>query len=572
MKTAAKALVFLIALAATAPAQTIQPGTFKHIIIVVQENRTPDNLFGSSGYPCPMEVPFEPGVDIVDGGYGYFPTSNNQLQYGPICNTALPLSAWDPNLAKPKVIDPDHAHTGWATDFNGGNQDGFCHEYENYSVYGSTCPSYSFVDKSDVQPYLAIATNYGWANYMFQTNEGPSFPAHQFLFTGTSAPVAPKDSNNYYLDFVAENPNFNDSGCPQGFQQSGVPAWVGPTGNEFTMPFDECYAHDSLVTAAADCTSNDCDRGFSWTYYTPTMGIIWDAPAGIPEVCYQENDVNNAGKVCGTVNGGQEWANHVRLPDQNGYSDAPIFDDLFKCKLAAISWVIPDSQWSDHPQDGAKTQPTVYGPSWVGDIVDAVGNGMTGSTCNPPSTTNAKYWVQEPTLILIVWDDWGGWFDHVPPIAALQENPQTGYKSCDPTSQWGCGYTSGFRVPLLVVSPYTGTPSASSTYTGYISGPCVGNNCNNNKFPYQHDFGSILRFTEYNFGMPYIASPSYADYNAPDNQQGNVPLSDFFPLTTARPFVSIPTPKAFTCFQHFAKCTGATTYVPTGPDDDNEAD
>lgn len=77
--------------------------------------------------------------------------------------------------------------------------------------------------------------------------------------------------------------------------------------------------------------------------------------------------------------------------------------------------------------------------------------------------------------------------------------------------------------------------------------------------------------------MPYITSPNpyYADFNAPDNQQWNIPLSDFFPLPTTqpRPFVSISTPQQYnyTCFQHFGSCTG-TTYVPTGPDDDNAAD
>ena len=82
----------------------------------------------------------------------------------------------------------------------------------------------------------------------------------------------------------------------------------------------ECYTHDSLVTDANDCQNNHCDRGFSWAYYTPTKGIIWNAPAGIPEVCYDENNLNHAGIVnCGSIVGSQEWKNHVRLPDQNGY-------------------------------------------------------------------------------------------------------------------------------------------------------------------------------------------------------------------------------------------------------------
>ena len=204
MKFAAKSLLFLITLAATfAYAQTIPAGTFKHIIIVVQENRTPDNLFGSNPATanCRQENPFEPGVDIVDGGYGYVPQPSGPPQLQLICNRSLPLSAWDPNLSTPGIVDPNHSHNtpppgqsvgGWVADFDGGNQDGFCYEYSNYTVYGSTCPSYSYVQRSDVQPYFDIATRYGFANYMFQTNEGPSFEAHQFLFTGTSAPVAPK--------------------------------------------------------------------------------------------------------------------------------------------------------------------------------------------------------------------------------------------------------------------------------------------------------------------------------------------------------------------------------------------
>jgi phospholipase C len=62
-------LVPLFLAAALAPAQQ-QPPYFSHIVIIFQENRTPDNLFGSgpSSTNCTQENPFEPGVDIVDGG------------------------------------------------------------------------------------------------------------------------------------------------------------------------------------------------------------------------------------------------------------------------------------------------------------------------------------------------------------------------------------------------------------------------------------------------------------------------------------------------------------------------
>ena len=47
--------------------------------------------------------------------------------------------------------------------------------------------SKAHVQASDVQPYCQLASQSGFANRMFQTNQGPSYPAHQFLFGGTSA-------------------------------------------------------------------------------------------------------------------------------------------------------------------------------------------------------------------------------------------------------------------------------------------------------------------------------------------------------------------------------------------------
>src|SRR5205823_11361248 len=76
--------------------------------------------------------------------------------------------------------------------------------------------SYSYVDNPSVTynnaygmgtttalgPYLAMAQQYGWANFMYQTNAGPSYPAHQFIFSATSAMTAADDAA---ATFVAEN-------------------------------------------------------------------------------------------------------------------------------------------------------------------------------------------------------------------------------------------------------------------------------------------------------------------------------------------------------------------------------
>ncbi len=82
------------------------------------------------------------------------------------------------------------------------------------------------------------------------------------------------------------------------------------------------------------------------------------------------------------------------------------------------------------------------------------------------------------TAIIITWDDWGGWYDHVaPPIRNSGSNLNS--------------YEYGFRVPLVVISPY-----AKPAYVSHQ----------------QNDFGSILKFIEETFSLPQIdPSVGYAD-------------------------------------------------------------
>jgi hypothetical protein len=218
--------------------------------------------------------------------------------------------------------------------------------------------------------------------------------------------------------------------------------------------------------------------------------------------------------------------------------------------------VIPDQVWSDHPSFDKTVSPP-YGPSWVGNIINAIGSSWTDSN------GKCDYWgnnSNDTTAIFVVWDDWGGFFDHVAPPVALEQNPLQGFTNCDPGSQWGCGYVYGFRVPLLVVSEYT--------QAAYVSGACGSSGCTNNTFPFQHDFGSILAFTEYNFGMSFIDLPDkgYADYNAPDwgPTRGHIPLADFFSLGNQRSFTTITNlPYAPNFFETYYQKTGNP---PTGPD------
>jgi phospholipase C len=551
MKPFNRALVVLLpALLPSFAAAQVQPGMFSNIIIIVQENRTPDNLFGSyAGATCGGTANF-PGADIVNGGAPGNGTNT--------CNASYAMNSG---------YDPNHQNADWKNDYDGGLMDGFCDAGE----YTPPCPPYSYVQQSEVVPYFAIASTYGFANYMFQTNQGPSLEAHQFLFAGTSAPTAPNDANGYFWYFVKDNPGTATmSGCPQNTNLN----WIDPRGISVAGQLSsECYAHDSLVTGAANCANGVCDKSVSWRYYAPSAGSIWDAPEAIPEVCYGVNDTTHAGiSQCGTVSTGNttEWNLHMSF--YTSFNLAPIFQDINHCNLAQISWVIPDEAWSDHPVLGGNG--TALGPSWVGDIVNSIGASYTNSNglCDYWGTNSTN---KKPTAIFIVWDDWGGFYDHVPPYEVLKGSRNGNSWSCPApaTNQWGCGYTYGFRVPFLVVSEYTGTKSGTN-YVGYISGACgtTGQpSCPNTNKIYQHDFGSILAFTEYNFNLPKIAPPLYADNNTIDSFNGNVPLSDFFSLYTGsgsigRPFVQIPItqyPPSF--FQNYYATHNAT---PTGPDTD----
>jgi hypothetical protein len=159
------------------------------------------------------------------------------------------------------------------------------------------------------------------------------------------------------------------------------------------------------------------------------------------------------------------------------------------CDLQQVSWVIPDGNWSDHPGTGS----TDAGPSWVAAIVNAVG-GYTNFGAPLPNTCTDMIGGQavpyrEDTVVLVVWDDWGGFYDDVLPWNCTATGVCNGYPNG--TAQ---EYVYGFRVPLLVVSPYV---KLTNGKPGYISGTT---GQGGEVPPYVHDFGSILNFIEYVFG------------------------------------------------------------------------
>jgi phospholipase C len=220
----------------------------------------------------------------------------------------------------------------------------------------------------------------------------------------------------------------------------------------------------------------------SWRYYAPSAGSIWTAPNAIQHMCVPSAPT---GGVCT----GSDWTNNVVVATTQ--NPAQVLTDISGGQLASVSWVIPSGLESDHAlnNDGS-------GPSWVTSVVDAIGN--------------SSYWSN--TAILILWDDWGGWYDHVPPKILNS-------------------YEFGFRVPMIVISPY-----AKPAYISHVP----------------HDFGSILKFVETTFNLPSLG---YADAAADD-------LSDCFNFSqTPISFQTVAAPLTADYFRNDKR-------PQTDPDDD----
>jgi phospholipase C len=220
--------------------------------------------------------------------------------------------------------------------------------------------------------------------------------------------------------------------------------------------------------------------GVTWRYYAPgldDLGNIWSAFDAIRHIRYSPL-----------------WGN-VISPETRVLRDARRGD------LPNITWVAPNAQNSDHPFPKENTGRDIavegaYGPEWVASIVNAIGRGPLWNS----------------TAIFVVWDDWGGWYDHVAP-------PQLDRMGLGP------------RVPFIVISPW-----AKRHYVSHV----------------QHEFGSLIKFSELTFDLPSL-------HTTDDRADA---LRDCFDFTQKpEPFKEIPTLRQSAFFEN-------STAVAESPDTD----
>ena len=382
-----------------APTQTSPPtASIKHVVLMIQENRSFNDLFAT----FPGAVGTTTGEELVLQGSQYVKQSIN------LTKTTLEVKG-----------DLTHLYAAYLTAYQNGAMDGFSLiKFVRNGQYEGTKP-YQYVDPAQITPYWSIASQWGLADEMFQTQGSDSFTAHQDLIRGgtfinsTESLIDPPSSP--YAWGCDSSPGSKTSLLTTSLQFLDHKGPF-PCSNQFPD-----YGSNGYQTLRDLLDA----KNLSWKYYAPQF------QKGQP------NGLWNAFDVIAPVRYGPEWSANISSPETN------ILTDIKNAKLPAMSWVIPDAQNSDHPGYSSKDT----GPSWVASVVNAIGQ--------------SSYW--NSTVVIVVWDDWGGFYD---PVAPPFIDNQGG---------------AGFRVPMLVISPYVKVGNGSNG--GYISNTV-------------YQFGSILRFIE----------------------------------------------------------------------------
>jgi phospholipase C len=313
--------------------------------------------------------------------------------------------------------DIDHSFQAALSAMNGGKMDRF-NLLAGAIVHGVDYSMSQFW-QSDIPNYWTYAKDFTLCDNMFSSLHGPSFPNHLYTVAGESGGV---------INNPVRTSRAHVWGC-----DSDARARVqvlGPKG-QISLQYP-CFNFETLADICQTA-------GISWRYYAPPKG--------------------QTGYVWSVLNA----ISHIRnssLWTSNVIDDTQFATDAANGNLPQVAWLVPDGPVSEHPPNSA-----CAGENWTVQQINAV---MQGPDWNS-------------TVIFLTWDDFGGFYDHVPP----------------PTEdQFGLG----MRVPMIVISPY-----AKSCYISHV----------------QYEFSSVLKQIEEWFDLSSLHT----------RDQGSNDFSDAFDFT-----------------------------------------
>ncbi|MEP6757705.1 MAG: alkaline phosphatase family protein [Actinomycetota bacterium] len=386
------------------PPSTIQPGNpIKHVIFLVKENHSFDNYFGKY-----------PGADGATEG----PTLKCDQGFAP--GPTVPLTP------APYLYPHDlgHAFVPGLTSIDGGKMDGF-----NCVTYGDDLTGYTQFDRKSLPAYWALADRFVLADHFFTSMYGPTFPEHLYTIAAQSYGIVDNktttDTPGNYCDdpsehtrrFPIEDLTTKDTKTIMDLEDH----FLADPANEFRIA---AYWVDTRTCVNIPVLPDELQQAkVSWKYYA------------------NQDQWMNAMQAIKHVRFGPMW-NKVQTPET-------ILTDLHKNTLPAVSWLIPpEGNPNEHP--GA-------------DVNICIGENWTVQYLNALFASDA--WPS--TAVVMVWDDFGGFYDHVSP-------PHYDVMGLGP------------RTPALIISPYT--VAGSNPDGGSIDSTV-------------YEFSSVLRFMENLHGL-----------------------------------------------------------------------
>ncbi len=354
-------------------------GAIQHVVIINQENRSFDHYFGT--FPGADGIPMDGGTPTVcsivpDGGGCTKPFHNRQ----------------DLNVGGPHAVD------SFATCVADGGMNGFIRSVlygQSLVCSGQNDPKCTLLKVNDVMGYhddreipnyWAYAKAFALQDHMFEPVASYSLPDHLYMVSAWSASCTPpSDPTQCVTD-------------------------LGNPGNGNHLSFGGGVLEPLPEYAWTDITYLLHKNGVTWKYFV----------AG-----GKEPDCDNGQMTCdaGTLDhlnpsywNVLPWFDDVVADNEveNVTDTGDFFADLSAGRMAAVNWLIPSDELSEHP-----TALITRGQAYVTQIINAI--------------MRSPFW--NSTVIFLTWDDWGGFYDHVVP-PPVDDN----------------GY--GIRVPGLTISPW----------------------------------------------------------------------------------------------------------------------
>jgi phospholipase C len=327
----------------------------QHVILIMQENRSFDQYFGT--YPGANKIPG--GVCVPDPAHGG-------------CVAPFHDSS-DKNYGGP------HGAVNAAGDINGGQMNGFVGQAEKGLHCGGTEPACSpcgqstagacvdvmgYHDAREIPNYWAYAQNYVLQDDMFASSLSWSLPEHLFLVSGWSAACPDGDPNpmdcSNSLELWPQRPEVDPNATYAWTDITYLLHKAGVSWNYFVFR-----------GAEPDCESDEA-MSCAPVQQGPTTPGIWNP---LPHF----TDVREDGQL-GNIQ-----------PLTSFYTEV---HNQSSCGLPNVSWIDPNSNVSEHPTSLVST-----GQTYVTTLVNAI--------------MRSPCWGS--TAIFVSWDDWGGFYDHVAP-------------------------------------------------------------------------------------------------------------------------------------------------------------